>query len=170
MPSDPAPPRRSHALRQLLLFTGLALGIGALLRTHPPIVTARGKRATPPSGEAVMAGYETTDINARDTAFILAGIAATTALVIGIVSIVIWRFDVARHASFSHLTPQETARFVPPAPHLQVDPLGDLARERAREERLLTSYGWTSADHTTARIPIDRAMALTVGKSLDAPP
>ena len=88
-------------------------------------------------------------------------------VVVGIVFAMIWRFNIASSRPWSKLTPQQTARLVPPAPHLQVDPFADLAQVRAREERLLHSYGWTSADHSTARIPIDRAMALVVGKSLD---
>jgi hypothetical protein len=170
MPSDVAKRRRGLTLRRLVALSAAAIGIGALLRAYLPAVTARGKSSIPPSGEAVMSGYETTDIDVRGTTFILAGIAATTALVIGIVFILVWRFDVARHAAWSHLTPQQTARLVPPAPHLQLHPFADLARVRIREDRLLHSYGWTSADHSTARIPIDRAMALTVGKSLDASP
>jgi hypothetical protein len=151
-------------------MSAAAVGIGALLRAFPPAVTERGKPTTTPSGQAVMSGYETTDIDVRRTAFILAGVAASTMLVIAIVFITVWRFDIARHAVWSHLTPQKTAQLVPSAPHLQVDPFGDLARVRAREEMLLRGYGWISANHDIARIPIDRAMTLTIGKSLDAPP
>ncbi|PPQ40876.1 hypothetical protein CCS01_00050 [Rhodopila globiformis] len=96
--------------------------------------------------------------------------AATTAIVVGIVFWMTWRFDISRHETMSRLTPAETARVVPPAPHLQRNPFADLARVQSRETRLLTSYGWISADHSLARIPIDRAMALSVGKSLDASP
>jgi hypothetical protein len=154
----------------LLTLSALAVGIGALLRADPLAVTARGKPTTPPSAQASVSGYETTDINVRGTAFILGAIAATTMLVVGIVFTMVWRFDVARHSAWSHLAAQQTARLVPPAPHLQLHPFDDLARVSAREEALLHSYGWISANHDIARIPIDRAMALTVGKSLDAPP
>jgi hypothetical protein len=115
-------------------------------------------------------GYEPRDINARGTAFVLAGIAGTTVLAITIVFVMIWRFDVSRQAAWSQLTPEQTAQPVPPAPNLQVDPFADLAKLRAREAQRLDSYGWTSADHSTARIPIDRAMVQSIGKSLDAPP
>jgi len=170
MPDPPARWRRRLTLPRVLTLSAVAVGIGAWLRAHPPVVTARGKTTTPPGAQAVMSGYETTDINVRGTTFILAAIAAATMLVVGIVFAMVWRFDVARQASFSHMTAQQTARRVPPAPHLQVNPFYDLARVRAREDRILHSYGWTTADHSTAHIPIERAMALTVGKSLDAPP
>jgi hypothetical protein len=170
MPDGLAKRRRRLTLRRLLTLSALAIGVGALLRARPPTVTALGKPTAPPGTQAVLSGYETTDIDVRGTACILGAIAATTMLVVGIVFTMVWRFDVARHAAWSHLAPQQTARLVPPAPHLQLHPFSDLARVRAREELLLHSYGWISANHQIARIPIDRAMALTVGKSLDAPP
>ena len=125
---------------------------------------------TPPSLQALESGFEVKDIDERSVVYILGAIAATTALVIGIVAVMIWRFDIARTQSFAGLSPQQTAQSVPPAPHLQINPFADLAQQQVRESRLLHSYGWTSADHSTARIPIDRAMALTAGQSLDAPP
>ena len=98
-------------------------------------------------------------------------IAATTALVIGIVVdhglALRHRADPCRSPVCRRNRRRESCR---PAPHLQINPFADLAQQQARESRLLHSYGWTSADHSTARIPIDRAMALTRGKSLDAPP
>ena len=170
MPDAMAGRRRRLTLPRLLTLLAAVVGIGAWLRAHPPVVTARGKPTTPASAQAVTSGYETTDIDVRGTTFILGAIAATTVLVVGMVFAMVWRFDVARHGSWSHLIPQQTARLMPPAPHLQINPLDDWQRVRAREDRLLHGYGWTSADHSTAHIPIERAMALTVGQSLDAPP
>lgn len=162
-------PRRPTFWR-LLTLGGVIVGVTSLLRMLPEPVTALGKPSTPPSREALQSGFEAKDVNERTIVFILAGIAAATALVIGTVFIMIWRFEIAWTHSFSSLTPQQTAQSAPPAPHLQINPFADLAQQRAREDRLLHSYGWTSADHSTARIPIDRAMALTVGTSLDASP
>jgi hypothetical protein len=101
---------------------------------------------------------------------VLGIIAVVTAAVIGIVCIMVWRFDVTRQQSFSSLPLQQTEQHTPPAPHLQVDPFASLQQQRQRENRRLNSYGWTNADHTVARIPLARAMALSVGKSLDAAP
>jgi hypothetical protein len=38
--------------------------------------------------------------------------------------------------------------------------LNDLLQLQAREEAILTSYGWINQDAGIVRIPIDRAMAL----------
>lgn len=155
---------------RLLALGGLVAGAFSLFRQLPEPVSAVGKPGTPPSPEALESGFEVGDINERTVVYILGAIAGTTALVISVVAVMIWRFDIARTQSFVGLSQQQTAQSVPPSPHLQVNPFADLAQQQARESRLLHSYGWTSVDHGTARIPIDRAMALTVGKSLDAPP
>jgi hypothetical protein len=162
--------RRWRVIWRLLALGGLVVGVLSLFRQLPEPVSAVGKPATPPSPAALASGFEVKDIDERTVVYILGAIAGTTALVIGIVAVMIWRFDIARTASFADRSSQQTAQSVPPSPHLQINPFADLAQQQARESRLLHSYGWTSADHSTARIPIDRAIALTVGQSLDAPP
>jgi hypothetical protein len=52
--------------------------------------------------------------------------------------------------------------YAPPAPLLQPDPLQDIAILRAQEEEILTSYGWIDRDLGIARIPISRAIELSV--------
>jgi hypothetical protein len=159
-----------RTIRRVLALGGLAAAAVALIRQVPAPVTATGKPGIPPSRQALESGFEVKDIDERSVVYILGAVAATTALAIGIVAVMIWHVDSARTRSFAGLSQQQTAQSVPPAPHLQINAFADLARQRVRESRLLHSYGWTSADHGTARIPIDRAMALTVGQSLDAPP
>lgn len=170
MPEQKRGLRKWGTIWRLVALGSLAMGALALIRRMPVPVTAVGRPRTPPSPQALESGFEIKDIDERTVVYILGTIAATTALVIGIVSVMIWRFDIARTQSFAALSPQQTAQRVPPSPHLQINPFADLAQQQARESRLLHSYGWTSADHSTARIPIDRAMALTVGQSLDAAP
>lgn len=155
---------------RILTIGGLLIGVAALFAKNEERISALGRPTAPPSAESLKEGYEVKDINVRRTVYILAGMGATTALVIGIVFVMIWRFNVNRRAAWAHLTPQQTATLVPPAPHVPRDPFAQLARVRAREERQLHSYGWVSADHSLAHIPIGRAMALVVGKSLDVTP
>lgn len=153
----------------LLAITSAAVGLLSIVRP-PGTVSARGHHRTPPSAKSLAEGYEVTDISARDVAMILASMAAVTALVIGIVLLMSWRFHVNRNATNATLTLQQTARTIPPAPHLQRNPFDELNRVHTRESRMLNTYGWIDADHTIARIPIQRAMTLSVGKSLDAAP
>jgi hypothetical protein len=65
-------------------------------------------------------------------------------------------FPLARHQ----------AERLPPEPRLQTNPRGDLLALREKEDRLLTTYGWVDRNSGVVRIPIDRAMALTVERGL----
>lgn len=54
----------------------------------------------------------------------------------------------------------------PPAPRLEARPLALRSRLNAREDALLTSYGWIDRSAGTVRIPVDRAMDLIVHRGL----
>lgn len=57
----------------------------------------------------------------------------------------------------------------PPAPRLQVDPLGDLARQRAAEATILNGYGWVDRKGGVVRIPIEQAMKMLVEQRAGLP-
>ena len=59
---------------------------------------------------------------------------------------------------------QPLARFL--APHLQVDPHQDWVTLRAREDQELNTYGWIDRTAGVVRIPIERAMDLTLQRGL----
>ena len=59
MPDAMAGRRRRLTLPRLLTLLGAVIGIGAWLRAHPPVVTARGKPTTPASAQAL-------DVRVRD--------------------------------------------------------------------------------------------------------
>jgi hypothetical protein len=163
-------PRRVITLRRLAILAGVAAVAGAVMHASPLAGSARGKPSAEPGPQATEAGYEPRDISVPGAMAALGVMGITTAVVIAVVFAMVWHFDATRHRIWSRLTPEQTARVVPPPPHLQIAPFDDLAKLRAQQDNLLHSYAWTSADHSTARIPIERAMALAVGKSLDAPP
>ena len=56
----------------------------------------------------------------------------------------------------------------PPEPRLQTDPRADLAALRAKEDEILSSYGWVDKNAGIVRIPIDAAMKLTLERGLPA--
>ncbi len=58
--------------------------------------------------------------------------------------------------------PAASEPYLPPAPRLQTDPIGELEALRAEEDALLGSYGWVDRDAGIARIPIERAIELRV--------
>jgi hypothetical protein len=54
----------------------------------------------------------------------------------------------------------------PPGPRLQTNPREDMRELRARDEEILTSYGWVDKNAGVVRIPIDEAMKLVVERGL----
>jgi len=58
----------------------------------------------------------------------------------------------------------DAAPAAPPAPRLQTDPRGDLARLHAWEREQLEQYGWVDREHGVVRLPIDRAMELLLAR------
>ena len=56
----------------------------------------------------------------------------------------------------------------PPAPNLQTQPFKDIYLLRQAEAEKLESYGWIDKAGGITRIPIDRAMALTLERGLPA--
>jgi hypothetical protein len=114
-------------------------------------------------------GYERSDLRAKTIAIALGLVAAFT--VLGLL-VSLWIFN---------RLVDPAARVAPPAfpttaaapedglqrePALQVDPIRDLARMRAEEDKLLTTYGWADREAGRARIPIERAMALLAERGL----
>ena len=49
---------------------------------------------------------------------------------------------------------------LPPEPNLEANPTSGLAALRAREDALLTTYGWADSARGIARVPVARAMEL----------
>jgi hypothetical protein len=55
---------------------------------------------------------------------------------------------------------------LPPEPRLQTNPRQDLIELRAKEDKVLYSYGWVDKNAGVVRIPITEAMKLTVERGL----
>ena len=128
--------------------------------------TGRGtSQGAPPGAASLAAGYETDDANARQLGRVMAIFAGSAlagiALMVFMLSVLHHR-DAARDVG---LTTVQREQSPPPLPNLQADPIGELAVLQANQNRLLQGYATLDAD--TARIPIDRAMVLVTGQSLD---
>lgn len=57
-------------------------------------------------------------------------------------------------------------RNLPPAPRLQPDPAQEMQELRHWESRVLGSYGWVDRSQGIARIPVERAIELTLEEGL----
>jgi hypothetical protein len=49
--------------------------------------------------------------------------------------------------------------------YLTTEPQVDIAQYQKEKQQQLMSYGWTDASHTSAHIPIDRAMQMLASQS-----
>jgi len=58
----------------------------------------------------------------------------------------------------------QTGDVVPPAPHLQSDPVADMVIMDAAQNALLDSYGWIDKEQGVVRIPVDRAAELILAR------
>ena len=144
------------------ILAGLALrGSGLVSRRPRP-----GTPADPPR-DPQGPGYETRDVRVRNTALVMAGLALAVLTVIGTMVWLMGRFSASQRRTLPTLTAQQTAPLTPPPPNLQADPYADLDRQRAATAARLAGYGYGDPARTRARIPVDRAMDLIVGRSLD---
>lgn len=132
--------------------------------------SARGRFSHFPSAEAVHEGYEVKDLSARGLAYILLVLGGSAAALIGIVFLMIWLFSSWDAQNYAGMTAEQTATTTPPPPHIERHPLDDLHRVQEREQQALEGYAWLDAAHTQAHIPLDRAMTLVTGHSLDNAP
>lgn len=99
-------------------------------------------------------GHESSDISVKAVAVFALALAAGLALILAVM-----------HPS----RPAPVAPAVPtPGPKLQAHPLEDLAALRAKEDSMLKGYGWVDRKAGIIRIPIERAMELTVERGLPA--
>jgi hypothetical protein len=159
------------------VLVGLLAGIGGARLFRPRRLAAagdgafgieagRGTPTVPPSGEAMAAGFEPHDAKARDLGWIMAIFAVSAVLAVALMGLMLGRFHRADARREAGLSMMQRSVITPPEPTLQADPIGDIDRLKARQSALL--HGYARIDATTARIPIERAMALVTGQSLDA--
>jgi hypothetical protein len=112
--------------------------------------------------------HETSDVNLRAILGFLAGLTIAAVFINFIVWLLFTYFSVreARQpAPVFPLAVQKENR-LPPEPRLQAHPRDDLRDLRAREDEILTTYGWVDQSAGVVRIPIDRAMKLAVERGL----
>jgi hypothetical protein len=159
-------------LRPVTAAATRAVAVAVLLLRPAPTsgAVAHGRFTHGPNGEAVPEGYEVKDLPAKGSAYALATLGVSAAVLVGIVFALIRLFTSWDAQSVATLTTEQVAPLTPPAPRLQTAPFNDLHREMAREQQALEGYAWLDPGHTRAHIPIDRAMGVVTGHSLDDAP
>lgn len=109
-------------------------------------------------------GYETTDAPVGTI------VRATAAITVGAIVVCIglaWllRAFIATE-DLGQRNPLAPVQQVPPEPRVEVQPWELLHQLRSREDTTLRSYGWVDKGQGIVRIPIDRAIDLTLDRGL----
>jgi hypothetical protein len=107
---------------------------------------------------------ETRDANPRAIMWFALGLVG----VLIVVSVSLHYFQVAFQGSAAALPEQPLSAFG--TPPLQTAAAADLAKFRAEEESKLHAYAWINRRDGVIRLPIERAMELTVERGLPARP
>lgn len=113
---------------------------------------------------------ETTRYERRDLSPKIVAYAALGLMLLGLVTaIVIRHFEKDLNHFFSYrgrATWTSSPTMEPPSPRLQTNSAGELGEMRAQEDAELHSYGWVDRSHGVIRIPIEKAMQLTLERGL----
>ena len=104
--------------------------------------------------------YEPSDWESRPIK--LAAIAIAVFIAIGLIASALTVRFVARKRAQTDEPPVFAVKKLPPPPRLQSNPSQDMAAFRARENDLLSNYGWVDPGRGVVRIPIEKAMELVV--------
>jgi hypothetical protein len=105
--------------------------------------------------------YETQDVSFHTMVYSALGLAVL--IILGfLASWFVFRYYVRVQKLGPPASPFDNARTLPPPPRLQVHPAQDLKAYRAEEDAILEGYGWTDKSAGVVRIPIERAMELSL--------
>ncbi len=113
--------------------------------------------------------YESSDAGVRSLFIAGLGVAA---LVAGALALSAWigrRFE-RELAPETEVSPLQALRLAPQGPELQAVPGHEIVLHRAREEELLTGTAWVDAVNGIVRIPIARALELTLAEGFPVRP
>jgi len=131
---------------------------------------------TEPQNRLAGRGPETTEFDAElDLRGIVSfgiGLALTMTVVLCLVWLLLahWRTRQIAHDPPPSPIAEARAPRLPPEPRLQSFPVRDMEELRAREDAVLTTYGWVDRQAGIGRIPIDRAVELLLEKGLSVTP
>lgn len=125
------------------------------------------QKDTDPKPLIATPGYETRDVNTRAITYF--GVVLFLVIAFSFVGM---RWLFGYFSTTQQLgpaaSPFNNSRTLPPAPRLQVQPVGDLNQVRQSQDELLHSYGWVDRPNGKVHIPIERAMDLIVERKLPA--
>ena len=114
-------------------------------------------------------GYETRDVHVRRVSAVAVALVAVIIVAMGAM-VLAFNLLAAREAERQgrRWTLAGTPPRLPPEPRLQQHPVQDKEAFLAEEQQRLDSYGWVDKPAGVVRLPVQRAMELTVQRGLPA--
>jgi len=106
-------------------------------------------------------GYERSDADPRP---LVLAVFVLALLVAGALAVSAWLSQdaAAELLGAESANPVRALRIAPPGPELQAVPARELEEQRAWEERMLTTTGWIDPVNGVVRIPVERAIELSL--------
>jgi hypothetical protein len=117
--------------------------------------------------QSLALGYEVRDVNLRNLirlSLILIVVVVIVFVLIGLLYSFLNYNQIARSGPPPPLL--EEAQGLPPGPLLQRDPEVDMQEMTTEQDAILNSYGWVDKEAGVVRIPIERALELTLERGL----
>jgi hypothetical protein len=112
-------------------------------------------------------GYVHDDVEARPFFWFSVGFAVfgvfAVLVVWGVYNFLAGHHDRTQSEAATRVAVAETA---PPEPRLQDDPVRDMITMRREQTALLSSWGWVDKEQGVVRMPIEKAMSLTLERSM----
>lgn len=115
-------------------------------------------------------GYERRDTDWRMILKLLGGLTTATVVVVYLLWVLFVSLGRQAGGGASAVSTTDRLSNLPPEPRLQLSPRKDMEDMRAQEDRILNSYGWVDRARGRVRLPIARAMELTLREGLPTRP
>lgn len=121
--------------------------------------------------ESLKLGYEVRDTNLKLVLWSVVGLAMLTVVAFLVVTLLYNSLETnLRQRAGSPPPLLQEAQGLPPGALLQRNPADDMRKMAVENETVLNSYGWIDQQAGVVRIPIDRAMELTLERGLPTRP
>lgn len=116
-------------------------------------------------------GHEVRDVSIKAIVWLGIGVIIMVFIAFVAVTLLYGLFEVQRVERASPPPPLlEEAQGLPPQPLLQRNPATDMEKMRQETDGILNNYGWVDKQTGIVRIPITRAMELTLERGLPTRP
>ena len=113
--------------------------------------------------ESLALGYEVRDVNLRNLVRLSVILAVVLVVIFGLMGLLYNLLNASQVARSAPPPPLlEEAQGLPPGPLLQRDPDRDMQEMSTEQNAILNNYGWVDKEAGVIRIPIERAIELTL--------